>query len=110
MSGRCATHPRSAAEAAKRSGASRATSMMCSNLTLASDGERLTTGRASAGGDQGSGASSATPASPTQKREDKTETEVEQRLAALEHVVQRLGKAGMRQFRPRGGHQNNLFR
>ena len=25
-------------------------------------------------------------------------------------VVQRLGRAGMRQFRPQGGHQNNLFR
>ena len=84
MSGRCATCPSSAIDAATRGGASSAASATRSNRVPSSGGGRSAKGHASAGLSQGSRVPSVAPGSLTQERENETETEIGQRLAAQE--------------------------
>ena len=79
ISGRRATCPWVATNAATRGGASRAAATMRPNRAPASGDGRSTTGRAYAGRSQSSW--------PNQERENETETEIAQRLAAQEREL-----------------------
>ena len=90
MLGRRTTGPSSGADATTR-GSSRAAS--ATNHASANNGGSSTTGGISAGHGQDSRVSSAGPASPTQERENATETEVEQRVAAQERGLASLAES-----------------